>query len=432
MAEVKVIDQFKEESSKKFGIRPQHAIEVITNPDQTADFEQDGLLLKIHSKYIKQTKPPSYLIVIESVKDGGSTIHYALRAYPDLCENFTDLAPNDMLEAIVERFGVDIQVGAFTGKFIWMAQIPIKSKNDIFSVSAQVPLPQSPSLQVFYKIDKGPPMVAHVSFAFCLYIDTYIEWLNTHPKENLITTDTSFIIFKYRPINKRLLESLINSELHFSLPKDLNDPFDCSVDIHKALERAISRSQGEVRSILESLNSMNGFIEKAQKLLGQARVCCFSWMSENSLMWSHYADEHRGISLKYTIPTSFIRNPANKITGIGPVSYGPNPLSDWFIDEAINFGYLDDRFLFDLLVKALTIKAKTWEHEQEIRIIRKAEGNLTVDRQFLTAVCYGLRTPESDVSSVRNILDSFDDYKVEYFRVVPSTESDFELDVEEI
>ena len=38
---------------------------------------------------------------------------------------------------------------------------------------------------------------------------------------------------KFRQINKRLIESLITGEVSFSSPENLNDPFDCQIDIKK-------------------------------------------------------------------------------------------------------------------------------------------------------------------------------------------------------
>jgi len=61
-------------------------------------------------------------------------------------------------------------------------------------------------------------------------------------------------------------------------------------------------------------------------------VCAFSLTQENRLMWSHYADDHRGICLTYAIPRSFIDNNIDKIMGITNVDYD-STLSDWFLNE---------------------------------------------------------------------------------------------------
>ena len=44
--------------------------------------------------------------------------------------------------------------------------------------------------------------------------------------------------YKYRKINSRLLNSLEDGTVYFSHQKDLNDPFDCELDIEKAINNA--------------------------------------------------------------------------------------------------------------------------------------------------------------------------------------------------
>lgn len=84
-----------------------------------------------------------------------------------------------------------------------------------------------------------------------------------------------------------------------------------------------------------------------------------------------------------------------------------------------------------MIMKVLTIKAKKWEYENEVRILRSTDGVLALDKRFLKQVCFGLRTPESDISLVRERLANMG-YEVAYCRIVRSLESDFGIDVEEI
>ena len=51
---------------------------------------------------------------------------------------------------------------------------------------------------------------------------------------------TDYVLFKYRKIDKNVLKSLVHSEIFFAGPDRLNDPFDCKVEILKALENAIA------------------------------------------------------------------------------------------------------------------------------------------------------------------------------------------------
>jgi len=246
-----------------------------------------------------------------------------------------------------------------------------------------------------------------------------------------VSDDDRYRLFKFRKIDKRLLESLVHSEIYFAPPDRLNDPFDCKVDIPKALERAISKSPQGVRPTLERLREKISSIEKVQADFANPGVCSFSLELVNTLMWSHYADEHRGVCLMYDFPMSFFENASPEIIGTFRFDYKANSLTDWFIDQAHHFSGTFAEFGVSLIKKILTIKAPAWEYEQEARILRKSAGKYALDKQYLKQVCFGLETPEPDIALVRNLLNRFG-YEVTYCKIVRSSGSDFGIDVEEI
>ncbi len=236
-------------------------------------------------------------------------------------------------------------------------------------------------------------------------------------------------LYKFRKINKRLFESLIHSNIYFARPSHLNDPLDCRVDIRESVERAILKSHPESRPKLEKLRDENWFFKKAKKKFEDIGVCSFSREQSNSLMWSHYADEHRGVCLKYHFPESFFVYKNYGILGWDDIKYGAYPLTDWLVKNANEIDTTDGSdFLMELIQTALVVKALSWEHEEEARIVRGSDGEHAVDQRFLKQVCFGLETPESDITLVTNLLDHFG-YKVTCCRIIRSTENDFSLDV---
>lgn len=243
---------------------------------------------------------------------------------------------------------------------------------------------------------------------------------------------SDYVIFKFKRIDKNLLKSLVNSELFFARPDRLNDPFDCRVDILSSLENAISRANGITRNELQQLqqiiNSLD--MEKLKLDLENMGVCSFSLELENTLMWSHYADNHRGVCLTYEFPKSFFDKTANEILGIVDVDYGLNPLSDWFLQEALKHNSLDD-FVRDLIKKALTVKAELWKYEKEVRILRRQEGVQVIDKQYLKQICFGLISPDSDITLLRNTIRQCG-YEVELCKMEHSTSSDFGFEPIEI
>lgn len=241
---------------------------------------------------------------------------------------------------------------------------------------------------------------------------------------------TDCVLFKFKNIDKNLFKSLVHGEIYFARPERLNDPFDCRVDIFNSLENAISRSQSDVRARLEQLRAMKGFFDQVQADLRNVGVCSFSLELANSLMWSHYADKHRGVCLTYSFPESFFHENADQILGRDQVDYGANPLSEWFIEKAPNLGSFE-QFGISLIKKVLTVKAPPWDYEKEVRIVRRSDGARLLDRRYLKQVCFGLNTPESDIKLVKELIGNCG-YDVILCKMVRHEESDFGLKTSEI
>ena len=90
-----------------------------------------------------------------------------------------------------------------------------------------------------------------------------------------------------------------------------------------------------------------------------------------------------------------------------------------------------EEFVRDLIKKALTVKAKLWEYEKEVRILRKQEGVHVIDKKYLKQICFGLLTPIPDITLLKNIILQ-SGYEVGLCKMVHSTSSDFGFEPIEI
>lgn len=121
-------------------------------------------------------------------------------------------------------------------------------------------------------------------------------------------SEVPYSLFKYQKFNSYSLLNLKNSELYFNKPIDFNDPFDCAVceqkklsssDINK-LDKIFKKEnpkykKAEIKE--EYLTTLNETISKSFKKIS---CCCFSKSNKEILMWSHYADSHRGFCLEFS------------------------------------------------------------------------------------------------------------------------------------
>lgn len=241
---------------------------------------------------------------------------------------------------------------------------------------------------------------------------------------------SNYVLFKFKKIDKYLLKALVQSEIYFARPDQLNDPFDCRVDLLSALENAISRTEGALRTTLEKFRRIDPLLKDVQERLVTVGVCSFSLELKNSLMWAHYADNHHGLCLKYSVPESFFYENQDRILGIDKVEYGEHPLLDWFLETMPKLGSMDE-LVTSLIKRALTVKAQPWHYEAEARIIRRTEGVHALNKHQLVQVCFGLRTPNTDIALVREVLGQCG-YDASVCKIIRDVRSDFGLNVVEI
>lgn len=199
---------------------------------------------------------------------------------------------------------------------------------------------------------------------------------------------TPKILYKYRTysnnFNRRYLD---NNELYFSKPNDFNDPFDCLItvdyenlkDTYKLFEYAsqivvnqqkagnikLSKKEQikEVYRIAELINSdIEGYQKKNDDFIvgiinNHFGIISFSQIYDNILMWSHYADFHKGFCLGYN--TKILKEELGDTNG-GKITYTDN------------YPSINPLYEVDLLSSWLqtNIKATCWSYEKEFRITK--------------------------------------------------------------
>lgn len=105
-------------------------------------------------------------------------------------------------------------------------------------------------------------------------------------------------LYSFRSFNVFSLSDLINNEITVSPSKKMNDPFDSVINLWGSEEqlKVTCKEHKHIKNLSRSFDYFrirsfcNGETEEAL---------------ENLLMWSHYADEHRGYCVKYKLSKHF-------------------------------------------------------------------------------------------------------------------------------
>lgn len=182
--------------------------------------------------------------------------------------------------------------------------------------------------------------------------------------------------FKYLPFTEGSLKMITEGTLKFTCPLEFNDPFDCmpaysaeSVDrVHitrpdliqavaqfhgVSLESARDIGIANVRKDVESGEFVRGLIST----LG---VVSLSRTATNVLMWSHYAEHHKGFVIELDISIDAPLHLLEQVLPFPVVYKEDRPVLDW----ATGFD-VDEYFL---------TKSVDWAYEQEERVLTTSQG----------------------------------------------------------
>jgi uncharacterized protein YbcV (DUF1398 family) len=221
--------------------------------------------------------------------------------------------------------------------------------------------------------------------------------------------------YKYRSLDGKALEwverTVLHNEIYLGTAESFTDPFDLRAvfdfEADPAIQRADfirkshdfqphlserERSAAAERVIANALDPAN--IAATTKLFqfmhnrmmrSVVGVYCVSTVPDNILMWSHYANHHRGICLEFD--------------GLGALMAEAQQVSYVIERPAIN-PYADKPER--MMECAFLTKAKQWEYEAEWRIISEGGARpVGFDPAELTGIIIGASAPQSTVDTIR-------------------------------
>jgi len=198
------------------------------------------------------------------------------------------------------------------------------------------------------------------------------------------------MLYKYFRFNKNSLDALSKRKLWASTPDKFNDPHEFNV-------RSTFLDDDRYEQRLLFLDQIKNF-----------GIISFSELNNNSTMWGHYSDDHRGFCLGFEF------EPKPEAFSVYKVNYN---------DELPNFD-LNNLWTIKGTASALYTKGVEWAHEKEWRnIITDIEGeDLIKNRGGLSGygvklreVIFGARTTPENIKSIKQILEKD---KVLYFTAV--------------
>lgn len=234
-------------------------------------------------------------------------------------------------------------------------------------------------------------------------------------------------MFKFREINKTTYEMFLNRELWCASPISLNDPFDSQFDYHAFSKKIAQLTKNKPRPL-----DINELTQHAKNTIENLGICSFSQKKNNQLMWSHYADEHRGLCIEFDVREILNRNSDLSFAFVNYQSELPElKLAEEFIValESLKKGF--DNIASDEFRKILKTKSIDWSYESEARIIKLEYGVIKFSPECILSISFGLRTSKKDILNIRKLLNHKDYSHVKWFRAKKSS-INYDLDFERI
>ncbi|RLA79326.1 MAG: hypothetical protein DRG78_13155 [Epsilonproteobacteria bacterium] len=232
-------------------------------------------------------------------------------------------------------------------------------------------------------------------------------------------------VYKYRNFSENTDKIILNAELYFASHKSFNDPFDCNLSFRdigsytdKEFKEYCSENKKVNKTKVEYLNESKKILIKAKSEVG---ILSMSEDYKNILMWSHYADNHKGLcfGFQYGFYTedeatySKVEYPKNK--KYKQISFFNPPTGE--------------------IKRMFTTKSKFWKYEKEIRLLdlksEKGVGVKTFRKEYLKEIIFGVEADETNIKKIIQLcqMNGFTEVKFKKAKLIPGK---FALDFDEI
>lgn len=244
-------------------------------------------------------------------------------------------------------------------------------------------------------------------------------------------------LYKYMPAEKFETHIINGPTIRFTRNSELNDSFEfysaisgykdenlrtekTKEEVKKAIEEKVrctpKYERGRVRKMLDKnvdaitkhimkrsigIIQSKDFYEKAYQKVG---VFCASEKKDNILMWSHYAECHKGVVVSFNSDDSFFKKIPGSLGEFRKVSYLKErptlPAEDMFNPEQ------------------WYIKSDMWEYEQEYRLVSPLvseakydwvdmeKGICRIPKSVIKSVIFGCKCSNEQINDWRNQLSA--------------------------
>ena len=224
------------------------------------------------------------------------------------------------------------------------------------------------------------------------------------------------LIYKYTPHNneKYKYDIIKKCELWFSTTKHFNDPIDFNLayrqeysekEIRQYFENFVKKPNCHktLKELLRDYGKNKDFVAKQNKMFRGFKemigILCMSKNPTSILMWSHYANAHKGIVYEFDYDLlAFKKTEGYDIYPI-MVEYTHSRKYE-LLSYTLQYDDMKQQF-----IRLLKTKAVDWAYEEEIRFMNLGKGNFCrkFDPKCLKSIIFGMRTNGEEIKKVKKL-----------------------------
>lgn len=255
------------------------------------------------------------------------------------------------------------------------------------------------------------------------------QYWNEQVKNKELCEKENVVVYSFRRFNEYSLSDLINDEITVCHPSVMNDPFDSIANLWSTENnlKNICTKKEHVSSYSKSFQyfRIRSFVANKDTYETDDKIL------KKILMWSFYADEHKGFCVKYRLSKHFIKQEKNTEycnLRMIPVEY----------EES--FGLEGTKSI--TTSNSYALKNKVWEYEDEVRLL---SYNINSESKFLgialsddksneskiEEIIFGLLCPEEHKKVIKNIVKGYP-YKIKLREIYRTDNNIYNLCIRDI
>jgi hypothetical protein len=212
-------------------------------------------------------------------------------------------------------------------------------------------------------------------------------------------------LYKYKPINQFTLDIIANDRIFYPLPESFNDPFDtkCSFRNKSALTQS-TNAQKIARAfpdenpsdiLVFTRTDLTPKIDVFNNMLKNFGILSLAEDAKNILMWSHYAEDHKGICIEFE---------RNEVNGLGDSGKTKK------VNYTKNYPSLSSKTLLSKkdtessLMRVLYTKSESWGYEQEWRMFMPKGNTVYSVPGRVKSIIFGARASNMDIDTIEKLI----------------------------